>query len=116
MVNELLLTEARRKGAAVYRTALRRVGLGLDGGGALTKGGLREILAIEGRRRLMVNQLSTLGRDVRSTPMQWQYEGKKLDATVKHLSWVPPWVKAKSDDVAGGEHWQGAMFLRWSVM
>ena len=62
----------------------------------------------------MVNQLSTLGRDVRSTPMQWQYEGKKLDATVKHLSWVPPWVKAKSDDVAGGEHWQGALFLRES--
>jgi len=26
--------------------------------------------------------------------MQWAYEGKKLDAAVKHLSWVPPWVEA----------------------
>ena len=24
--------------------------------------------------------------------MQWAYEGKKLESTVKHLSWVPPWV------------------------
>ena len=34
-----------------------------------------------------------VGRDVRSTPMQWAYEGKKLDATVKHMSWRPPWVE-----------------------
>ena len=111
MVNHLLLTEARRRGGAVYRTALRRVGLGLEGGGVLTKGGLREILAIEGKRRLLVNQLSTLGRDVRSTPMQWHYEGKKLDATVKHLSWLPPWVVAKSDGAALGEHWQASLFM-----
>ena len=24
--------------------------------------------------------------------MQWAYESKKLDCTVKHMSWQPPWV------------------------
>ena len=35
---------------------------------------------------------------MRSTPMQWAYEGKKLDSTVKHLSWLPPWVASPSVD------------------
>ena len=43
--------------------------------------------------RVLVGQLSTTGREVRSTTMQWAYEGKKLESTVKHLSWLPPWVK-----------------------
>ena len=30
--------------------------------------------------------------------MQWAYEGKKLDATVKHMSWRPPWVQAPEED------------------
>ena len=31
--------------------------------------------------------------------MQWAYEAKKLESTVKHLSWVPPWVcVADSED------------------
>ena len=42
--------------------------------------------------RMLVGQLSTVGREVRSTTMQWAYEGKKLESTVKRLSWVPPWV------------------------
>ena len=35
----------------------------------------------------------SVGRDVRSTPMQWSYEGKKLDCAMKHISWRPPWVE-----------------------
>ena len=29
--------------------------------------------------------------------MQWSYEGKKLDAGVKHISWHPPWVIPAGD-------------------
>ena len=50
--------------------------------------------------RVLVSQLSTVGREVRATTMQWAYEGKKLDAAVKHMSWVPPWVDAL---IAGNE-------------
>jgi hypothetical protein len=35
--------------------------------------------------------------------MQWNYEGKKLDAAVKHLSWCPPWVRSEAtNDMAAG--------------
>ena len=44
MVNHALLTEGRRRGAAVYRTTLRRVGFGLEGGAVLTKGTLKAML------------------------------------------------------------------------
>ena len=83
---------------------MRRVGYGLEGGGVLTKARLREMLNNEDQVRVLVNQLMNVGRDVRSTPMQWAYEGKKLDATVKHMSWRPPWVEAGdegSDDEEG---------------
>ena len=62
----------------------------------LTKRELRGILEQEDRLRVLVGQLSTVGRDVRSTTMQWSYEGTKLDSTVKHMSWVPPWVEQGS--------------------
>ena len=90
MVNTLLLTEARRRGFPIYRNVVRRVGLGLEGGRVLTKGRLREIMALEDRQKVLVGQLATVGREVRSTTMQWAYESKKLDCTVKHMSWVPP--------------------------
>ena len=45
---------------------------------------------------------STVGREVTSTPMQWAYESKKLDAAVKHLSWVPPWVEATENEEPAG--------------
>ena len=93
MVNTLLLSEARARGFGIYRNVMRRVGLGLQGGRVLTKAELRGILEQEDRMRVLVSQLSTVGRDVRSTTMQWAYEGKKLDSTVKHMSWVPPWVE-----------------------
>ena len=35
---------------------------------------------------------------MRSTPMQWSYEGKKLDCAVKYLSWRPPWLEARDGD------------------
>ena len=50
---------------------MRRVGYTLEGGGVLTKARLREILNNEDQARVLVNQLMTVGRDVRSTPMQW---------------------------------------------
>ena len=46
----------------------------------------------EDKARVLVGQLSTVGRDVQSTTMHWAYESKKLDTTVKYLSWMPPWV------------------------
>jgi len=101
MVNTLLLEEARSRGFGIYRNVMRRVGYGLEGGGVLTKARLREMLNDEDQARVLVNQLMNVGRDVRSTPMQWAYEGKKLDATVKHLSFRPPWVEQgeeESDD------------------
>jgi len=109
MVNCLLLSEARARGFGIYRNVVRRAGLGLEGGQILTKQRLREILESEDRMRVLVGQLSTVGREVRSTTMQWAYEGKKLESTVKHLSWVPPWVDAGQE-----EDWQvpvGRRFL-----
>jgi hypothetical protein len=91
-VNELLLSEARQRGFAVYRSVRRRVGYGIRGGGLLTKQQLKEMLGHEQSLRILTNQLMTLSRDVRTSPMYWTYEGKKLGATVKHLSWLPPWV------------------------
>ena len=98
MVNNLLLSEARSRGHGIYRNVVRRVGLGIEGGGVLTKGHLREILKNEHTMRVLVGQLSTVGRDVRSTTMQWAYESKKLESTVKHLSWIPPWVDATDEE------------------
>ena len=98
MVNTLLLSEARSRGFGIYRNVMRRIGFGLQGGRVLTKRELRGILEQENRVRVLVGQLSTVGRDVRSTTMQWAYEGKKLDSTVKHMSWVPPWVRRANED------------------
>ena len=70
----------------------------------MTKRKLKELLASEDAARTLVNQLSTVGRSVRSTPMQWAFEGKKLDATVKHLPWLPPWAKPNvRDEKSEGE-------------
>jgi hypothetical protein len=79
VLNEWLFSEARR------------IGFGIQGGRVLTKGDLRNMLKDEQSVRLVTNQLMCLGRDVRTSPMYWSYEGKKLDAAVKHLSWCPPW-------------------------
>lgn len=55
------------------------------------------MLNVEDQACVLVNQLMIVGRDVRSTPMQWAYEGKKLDATLKHMAWRPPWVEVADD-------------------
>ena len=62
MVNCLLLSEARARGFGIYRNVVRRAGLGLEGGQILTKQRLREILESEDRMRVLVGQLSTVGR------------------------------------------------------
>ena len=97
MVNTILIAEAAGKGFAVYRNVMRRRGYGADHE-VLTKRHLRELLADEEAARAMVYNLQNVGRDVRSTPMQWSYEGKKLDCAVKYLSWRPPWLEVRGDD------------------
>merc|ERR1712113_964341 len=109
MVNVLLLNEARGKGFGVYRTMYRRAGLGVQGPSVMTKGGLRQILESEDRVRILVGQLANVGRDVPSTTMHWSYESKKLQSTVKHLSWHPPWVEGTLVD---GAEPVGRRFLR----
>ncbi len=64
VVNVLLLSEARQRGYAVYRSVRRRIGFGIQGGGVLTKGELRDMLKDEQSMRLVINQLMCLGRDV----------------------------------------------------
>ena len=49
--------------------------------------------------------------------MQWAYEGKKLDSTIKHMSWVPPWVEQKNGGEAvekslGARFMEGEMDVR----
>ena len=61
----------------------------------LTKAGLRAMMEDEERARMLTHQLMTVGRSVRSTPMQWAYEGKELDTVVKYMSWCPPWVRGE---------------------
>ena len=95
MVNTILIAEAAGKGFAVYKNVMRRRGYGA-GNEVLTKRRLRELLADEEAARAMVYNLQNVGRDVRSTPMQWSYEGKKLDCAVKYLSWRPPWLPRRS--------------------
>ena len=100
-MNTILLTEARGKGWAVQRNVMRRVGSRLVGHRFVTKGELREMIQDEQSVRSIVHQLMCVGRDVRSTPMHWAYESKKLDCAVKHLSWRPPWLVAAEGDQPG---------------
>ena len=93
IVNTVLLSEAAGKGFVVHRNVMRRLGGRVVGGAVLRKADLREMLESEEVLRSMMYQLMSVGRDVRSTPMQWSYEGKKLDCAMKHISWRPPWVE-----------------------
>ena len=96
LVNTVLLNEARGKGAAVRKNFMRRVGGRVVGYEYMTKGRLREMIQDEQQVRTLVHQLMTVGRDVRSTPMCYAYEHKKLDCAVRQLSWRPPWVRSRS--------------------
>ena len=94
LVNSVLVGEAAGKGFAVHRNVMKRLGGRVEGTSVLTRRRLREMIENDESYRSIVGQLMTVGRDVRSTPMQWSYEGKKLDCAVKHLAWRPPWVKS----------------------
>ena len=94
LVNSQLLEEARSKCCGVYRVALKKVGGRVLGLAHITKGQLQNMLHDEQQSRMLGHLLMSIGRDVRSTPMAWAYEGKKLDAAVKHLAWRPPWMEA----------------------
>ena len=100
-VNTVLLTEASGKGFVVHRNVMRRLGHRVVGATVVTKGQLREMLQSEEALRSMMYQLMSVGRDVRATPMQMSYEGKKLDAAMKVLSWRPPWVEDTECEAQG---------------
>ncbi len=106
MVNTALLEQAAGKGFALHRNVMRRLGWRVVGGEVLTKAKLRSLMESEDTCRSLVHQLMSVGRDVRSTPMQWSYEGKKLDCAVKHLSWCPPWVEGAESAGPEGEFLQ----------
>ena len=108
IVNTVLILEAGGKGFAVQRNVMRRLGGRFVRDGPLTRQRLRRMMEDEETCRLVVHQLMTVGKDVRSTPMQWAYEKKVMDACVKHLSWAPPWVESAG---GGGDDAPGVQFL-----
>ncbi len=93
LVNSQMLHEARQKVFGVYRTALKKIGGKVVGLAHISKAQIRKIMDDESQCRMLGGLLMSIGRDVRSTPMSWSYEGKKLDAAMKHLSWRPPWTR-----------------------
>ena len=95
ITNTVLLEETRGKGRVVQKNALRRMGARLDPDRHMTRDELRALLQDEELAGSLVHSLMTVGQGIRSTPMQWADEGKKLDCAVKHLSWAPPWVRPR---------------------
>ena len=73
LLDTVLLAEARGKGFAVYRQAMRRYGrFGRHSDRqVLTKAQLCEMLHREDTARALVGSIQNCGRDVRSTPMHW---------------------------------------------
>ena len=68
-------------------------GLRVVGNEVVTRRQLRDMIENESTALSLVNQLMTVGRDVRSTPMDWAWHGKTTRAAVQHMSWRPPWVE-----------------------
>lgn len=97
LVNTQLLQEARQKCFGVYNTAIKKIGGRVVGLAHVSKAQLREMVEDEQQSKMLVNLIMSIGKDVRSTPMAWAYEGKKLDAAVKHVSWRPPWMRPSDD-------------------
>ena len=75
LVNSVLVGEAAGEGTAVHRNVMKRLGGRVEGTSVLTRRRLREMMENEETCRAIVGQLMSVGRDVRSTPMQWSYEG-----------------------------------------
>ena len=116
MVNKMLLEEARGKGFAVQRNVMRREGFRLRGVEALTRAGLRRMMEDGEVARRLVHELMSVGRSVRSTPMQYAYEQKKLQTTVQFLSWVPPWVRRRvAEELGAGDEAELDVLCRWRV-
>ena len=61
----------------MHRLALKRQGLRIVGGAVLTRKRLREMIESEESARSLVHQLMTVGREVRSTPIDWAYRVKR---------------------------------------
>ena len=93
LVNTVLLQEASGKGFVVHRNVMRRLGGCVGGHQVMTRAQLRRMMESEETVRSLVSQLMCVGKDVRSTTMHWSYEGSKLSAGVRYLSWRPPWVR-----------------------
>ena len=58
----------------------------------LTRESLRAAVRDEELAGKLVHTLMIVGQGVRSTPMHWAAEGKRLDCAVKYMSWAPPLV------------------------
>jgi hypothetical protein len=82
----------------VHKMFCRRVGFRLDGGAALRVRDLRQLVSGGQHGASLVNSLMCVGRSVRSTPMQWSFENKKLDCAAKFLSWCPPYVRSSREN------------------
>ena len=114
MVNRMLLEEARGKGYAVQRNVMRREGFRLRGVEVLTRAGLRRMMEDGEVVRRLVHELMSVGRTVRSTPMQYAYEQKKVQTAVQFLSWVPPWVRGRGRAEQGaGDETEMDRLCRW---
>ena len=87
LVNTALVHEMSGKGYVVHKMFCRLVGFRLDGGEALRVRDLRQLVTGGQHGASLVNSLMCVGRSVRSTPMQWSFESKKLDCAAKFLSW-----------------------------
>ncbi|MCP4741220.1 MAG: hypothetical protein GY871_03180, partial [Actinomycetales bacterium] len=106
MVNTVFVLEASKRGFAVYKNVRRRMGWGvggLGGGEVLTRARLREMKESDDLIRTLVYQLTTVGRDLKSSTSYWNYEGKKLNAGVHFLAWLPPWLRR--DEEGASQHW-----------
>ena len=93
MVNSVLMSEASGKGFAVQRNVMMRIGGRGSMSEVLTKRRLRQLLADEHAAKAMVYNLQSIGRSVRSTPMQWSGERHKMEAAIRHIANHPPWVQ-----------------------
>ena len=71
---------------------------------ALTRAGLRRMMEDGEVVRRLAHELMSVGRGVRSTPMQYAFEQKKLQTAVQFLSWQPPWVRRRvAEDLGVGD-------------
>ena len=106
LVNTALVHEMSGKGYVVHKMFMRRVGFRLEGGQSLRVRDLRQLVGDGGHSASLVNQLMCVGRSVRSTPMQWSYESKKLDCAAKFLSWRPPYVRSSQEETEQQRRWR----------